>query len=147
MPSQHVVVGLSDREAPFFADGKDLQYMECGPGMSKPCYNDTTWTTEGHGFYALDLSSDPAGYTTLFSFPKTLAESGSYPYIKLMNGAGLSPIDSYVYALAQIQVSFTTVQKMLIRFGSAHANRNNPAFEYVAHTAQFSVSGGESRTS
>ena len=128
------------------ADSKNLQYMQCGPDSSLNCYGDSTGTVEGHGWFALDMSNNPVGYTAVFAFPRTLATAGNaYPYIHEMNGAGLSPIDSYVYALVKVQVDSSTQKYRLIRFGSVHADRTNPAFEYVANTA-FSVSAGESRS-
>ncbi len=64
-----------------------------------------------------------------------------------MNAAGLSPIDSYVYALVKVQITSSTQKNMIIRFGSQHSDRTNPSFEYVAHVPTFSVSGGESLSS
>jgi hypothetical protein len=117
--------------------------MSCGGAGKIACYGDSTGTVQGHGWYAIDLSTSTATYQALFAFPK----AGGYPYIEAMNGASLSPIDSYVYALAKIRTSSNTVLNgRLIRFGSLHADRTNPEFEYVA-IADYRVNGGESLSS
>ena len=80
------------------------------------CYGDTSGTVEGHGWYALDLSTNPASYTALFTIPKRPGGAGTFPYIAAMNGASLSPKDSYVYALVKVQISSGgALEKRLVR--------------------------------
>ena len=60
------------------ADSENLQYMQCGgTDSSFNCYGDSTGTVKGHGFFALDMTTNPVGYTAVFAFPRTLATAGN----------------------------------------------------------------------